>query len=388
MKKIKIFLLVITILLMILFLFATCHKTNAYTYTYNNPLDETHITYSAQTNNSLAMILNLNSDSFNVFSIYDSVSLHYYVDCIYSSSYYTFRLWNNDIGLSYPEYTVNFSNVDKYFYLQLCYDYIDDKVYLLISPINFTISNRQDDSPYISNIFLPTGGGVLWELDNSYFINNFISSQSSTYIKISYVSSYYFTGLYNLWTFDAVSQLSQDVEEQIDFIFDDLKSSIPITYLNNLINTYYYQGYNAGYNTGYLRGDNDGFNRGYQQGYQEGSDDTRQVAYDEGYLDGESDGYQRGLQSQTAYQEGYDVGYSDGEQSLAPYQNGYDKGYSDGQAGNTAITPIFNTLKGVFAVVGTVMSVELAPHVPLGIFILVPLFFACIGLILWIWRRN
>ena len=70
------------------------------------------------------------------------------------------------------------------------------------------------------------------------------------------------------------------------------------------------------------------------------------------------------------------------------YQAGYQAGYNQGQTGDTAMTPVFNVLTHVFTSLGSILSIELVPHIPLGLFLLVPLFFAVLGLILWIWRRN
>lgn len=69
-------------------------------------------------------------------------------------------------------------------------------------------------------------------------------------------------------------------------------------------------------------------------------------------------------------------------------QQGYDVGYIAGQQGENAISPIWNLLQGIFGTIGAIFSIELAPHVYIGYFFLVPLFFGVVGLILWIWRRN
>lgn len=70
------------------------------------------------------------------------------------------------------------------------------------------------------------------------------------------------------------------------------------------------------------------------------------------------------------------------------YNAGYSAGYDDGQAGETAISPIWNVLTGIFSAVGSIFAIELAPHIYLGYFILVPLFFTMILGILAIWRKN
>lgn len=70
------------------------------------------------------------------------------------------------------------------------------------------------------------------------------------------------------------------------------------------------------------------------------------------------------------------------------YNSGYNTGYDDGQAGENAISPVWNLFQGIFGTIGTIFTIELAPHVYIGYFFLVPLFLAVVGLILWIWRRN
>lgn len=72
----------------------------------------------------------------------------------------------------------------------------------------------------------------------------------------------------------------------------------------------------------------------------------------------------------------------------AKRQQGYDVGYIAGQEGVNAISPIWNVLTGIFSAVGSIFAIELAPHIYLGYFILVPLFFAMVLGILSIWRKN
>lgn len=73
------------------------------------------------------------------------------------------------------------------------------------------------------------------------------------------------------------------------------------------------------------------------------------------------------------------------------YQRGYDEGYDEGfewGETNNTMSPAFNVLANIFKVIGNIFAIELFPHIPLGVFIIIPLFFAGLGLILWIWRRN
>ena len=70
------------------------------------------------------------------------------------------------------------------------------------------------------------------------------------------------------------------------------------------------------------------------------------------------------------------------------YSTGYNDGYNDGIEGKTPMQRVWDFIGGMFTSIGAIFSIELFPHIPLGIFILIPLFFGAIGLILWIWRRN
>lgn len=100
----------------------------------------------------------------------------------------------------------------------------------------------------------------------------------------------------------------------------------------------------------------------------------------------------------TGYRGGYNQGYIDGGSSSTEtaYQNGYQKGYlkgkedgyDDGAQGNNAVSSAINVLSSIFGAIGAIFSIELFPHITLGLFLLVPLFFGVLGLILWIWRHN
>lgn len=99
-----------------------------------------------------------------------------------------------------------------------------------------------------------------------------------------------------------------------------------------------------------------------------------------GYNGGYAYGYQQGLDAND--QESYDTGYYYG------YLKGKEDGYDDGAQGNNAISSAVNVLKSIFSAIGAIFTIELFPHITIGLFLLVPLFFGVLGLILWIWRHN
>lgn len=108
--------------------------------------------------------------------------------------------------------------------------------------------------------------------------------------------------------------------------------------------------------------------------------------YSGGYDAGYSAGYTDGGGSEDAYYDGYQQGLNVGRQ--VGYQLGYDTGYDDGASGNNAVSSFINILTSIFTGIGAIFSIELFPHITIGLFLLVPLFFGVLGLILWIWRHN
>lgn len=100
----------------------------------------------------------------------------------------------------------------------------------------------------------------------------------------------------------------------------------------------------------------------------------------------------------TGYRGGYNFGYSEGASSdntqafndgkEVGYQLGIEEGYAQGMRGDNAVSSAINVLKSVFGALGAFFSIELFPHITIGLFLLVPLFFSVLGFILWIWRKH
>lgn len=378
MKKIKWILLILTVLLLIVFLFATCRRTKAYSYSYN--VEEPFYTQNYNCSvGGFAGIIDVNRDvSFNLLTISDgSNTWYYFVDCNYG----VFRLSNFTNDLYFFDTTTYTTDL---YYFQLVFDYVEEEIYFYFAPINLNLTARTNDSPIISSITL-NSNGAYWALTRSDFVSNYTSSQPSIYCLLNYAYSLQspITGLTAFFTFDIIHQFSNDIEEQTEFLFDDLKVNIPTNYYNDLIDTVYFQGYNAGYNYGY--------NYGYQLGYDDGYTAGETAGYNRGY----NTGYNAGLaDNTTAYNHGYDDGLADGYRDgvVAGYDNGYATGYSvgynEGLEGATPVSQTVTLIGSIFGAIGTVLSIELFPGFTIGILILVPLFFAVLGLILWIWRRN
>lgn len=111
-------------------------------------------------------------------------------------------------------------------------------------------------------------------------------------------------------------------------------------------------------------------------------------AYQGGNTNGYNEGYSAGssASSEESYQDGYNVGYSVGMNRGE--QIGYNRGYDAGASGDNAVSSFINILTSIFTGIGAIFSIELFPHITIGLFLLVPLFFGVLGLILWIWRHN
>lgn len=119
-----------------------------------------------------------------------------------------------------------------------------------------------------------------------------------------------------------------------------------------------------GLNTLIARGYAGGYDNGYSEGFSAGGSASTETAY------------------QNGYSQGYSVGLNRGEQI------GYGRGYDAGQSGDNAVSSFINILTSIFTGIGAIFSIQLFPHVTIGVFFLVPLFFGVLGLILWIWRHN
>lgn len=355
--------------------FLSIKNTNAYSYNVDSP----YITYNLPLNQGSGFAYIFDSDMLAngyVIKLSDNVG---FVCVLELSRYKIFRYFDRQGNM---DYEIDLSNsISNLFYLQFCWDYVENKMYFYINSIQFTITNRQDDSPIISNISIPTLSYYL-EIDDNTFKSYYLSQQANINVTFGY-SAYpneRVYGLFDLYSFDIQNNFSNAIDEQVEFLFNDIKGDIPVNYYNYLINLSYYRGYGIGYNTGdyvgYTRGYNEGNNEGYNDGYQDGFEDGVMSlnAYDSGYDDGYSIGYTQGIHDSDAY----DIGYS----------TGYYAGYDAGEQAETAINPVFSILANVFTAVGTILEIKLGPGLTIGTLVFIPLFFAVIGFILWIWRRN
>lgn len=341
MKKIKWILLAITLALATLFLFATCRKTKAMEsvfYNYSMQISERD-----QDQYNAVLIFNVSQKSnysSNILYIDTNNSLNYvYLNVSADTS--ILRIYNrSSVSLENISLTSGLIEVD------IVYDTY--QLYCIIYEISFNVQRNQGVEPILD--------GITRTMKTRFQLNNYILTDwQSGDIDLSILNAgNYSAGFLVNGSYISVSDTPQNIS---DWVSSQLNNSL--TY-NKLI----HEGYLAGNEDGYLDGFDDGEDRGYSDGYDAG----------------EADGYQDGYNVGTV--EGFDDGY------LYGYDEGYHRGWDAGQAGETAITPVFNTLSSIFGVVGSVLAIELVPHVPIGLFFLVPLFFSAIGLILWIWRRN
>lgn len=336
MKKLKWILLFIMVFLAALFLFATCKKTKALQ---SEVADSIVMNISSQSQGETGAVFIVNLSNNDSFASSDFL--------IIGSSVYNINLTNSNNLRLFQGNNIQENVTINSRLLQ--FNIVEDTgdLYIICYQLYFTFQHNQGLAPIYSGVnrvltFRSLLSLAFNQWDGQNGLNLSFSSgtiySSNFLLNCSYVSS---------------GDTPRDINDWVDL------------QVNNVINQYlitdlYQFGNNDGYNNGY----SDGEDRGYSDGYDAGEQD----GYDNGYYVGRTEGLE----------EGEEIGY----------QQGYDVGYTDGQAGNTAITPVFNTLSGIFSVIGSVLSIELVPHVPIGIFILVPLFFSAVGLILWIWRRN
>lgn len=96
------------------------------------------------------------------------------------------------------------------------------------------------------------------------------------------------------------------------------------------------------------------------------------------------------LEQQTAlnYSRGYQAGLEQTEGYQTGYTNGYQAGVDDTMSGSSGVSPVLALLTSLAAPINSIMSIRLAPNITIGTLIFIPLFFAALGLVLWIWRRN
>lgn len=78
--------------------------------------------------------------------------------------------------------------------------------------------------------------------------------------------------------------------------------------------------------------------------------------------------------TQSAFNSGRDIGYREG--------------YLAGESTVTAFDRVWAFLSSIFGMIGSIFAVELMPHIPLGIFLLVPVFFMVLGFVFWIWKGR
>lgn len=124
----------------------------------------------------------------------------------------------------------------------------------------------------------------------------------------------------------------------------------------------------------YLRGENLSFYNSYLSFYDLNSNYSLSLSYG-------SPIYEYG---NTEYERGYTNGYSGG--SYDGYQNGYNDGVTIGGMDTNSATA-FSYLGGAFNAIGGIMSLEVLPHVTLGLIWTIPVVFAIITLIFKLVRK-
>lgn len=337
-KKLKIFAIIVLIILVALLFLGNCKKTNA--------LSSGFIGYNVN-------ISERNQGQYSYVAIYnlnENVSSFNYVEL--NSQEFTYLVINNNQIQIYRYASGQYTIVDSFYLttgiLQVSVDYDVTDLCLIIYELSIDLQQYQGSSPALSGITRTLKTRLI--LNNSY-LNQWQNNDLDIYLLPN--SGTLPIGLLNYSYVDSNDTLTS-INTWVD---NQLENSL---LFNNLLSRAYNYGTTDGYEEGYNIGVSDGEDVGYDNGYGDG--------YDVGYADGDTAGYN------TGYNAGYNAGYN--------------TGYDDGQEGETALSPVFRIISDIFSAIGSIMAIELVPHIPLGLFILVPLFFSALGLILWIWRRN
>lgn len=406
MKKIKIISFIVLVLLCVVLLFANCKKTSALEKPYFQG-SRLNIT-SLDTNSVFFGIYEINENSIN--------EIPFQMDWITQGggNYAYIGLSNYDTNNYSLNYVIGgngtMSNIiiekDKalYYYVVVGGNQTQQNSYELAIQFGFIYIYKNGLNSYIDYSF------------NNYYYSN-VSGQEQDEIFDSYNTSNIgiyplsqrtdtaITCVYNFYILDMLDYQTLTFSEYVEDIKDEY-IKISDNYLE-LYKSGYTAGYQAGYQAGYNEGYDDGYDVGYtagqQAGYQAGYTAGEQAGYEGGYTEGHAVGYSSGYNAglndnvagqQIAYNAGYEAGKDYGETIgyLDGYDDGYDEGYgigyNEGFGGATPMSRATTLIGSIFGAIGSVLSIQLFPGFTLGLLILVPLFFAVLGLILWIWRRN
>lgn len=334
-KIIKIIFYIVLLLALVGCAVASCKKTNAY-FEVNTDNSDNYEGYALFFDVSIA---NGSGQECNL-----AIGNDLYDEPGYANDDYLFYSFKS-LTTGYVDFMLNFYGYDNKTYLQI-YALDNNQVYAAETEY---VDSVGGGSLVLVVLFQPGTSSVKLGVCSLNFdtTTNKMSLIAWDTINIPMSSNYTDVSIeqsatYNYYTFEYT-----DTPYNLMFYLDDINNSWDIVSICYAYNTFLNNEYRAFTITGLV---------GYQAGYQAGTEATTQEAYENGYLDGVA--------------------------------NGYNEGYSDGANGSTAITPVFALISGIFSSLGSILAVELVPHVPLGLFILVPLFFAVVGLVLWIWRKN
>ena len=319
--------------------------------------------------------------SLRVTDTNNNVLSHYGFYLSGSSNAWAITMYNR-LTLTQTAVSPSFSK-DKPIYVQLCYDYVDEALYLYLAQIEINITRTGQNTTISTSL-----SSTQWLLDLTNLDPNFYYGYLDNFYAMSYMLSWgsqsdSLRALKLHYRYQILNYFSQYWDEQVEGAFAAIDD-----YLNTGL---YVDIYNNGYNAGYTTGYNAGYQEGWDDGYAQAYSDYYMPRYNQGY----NAGYEAGINdNQAAYDRGFDEGYADGwrEGRLYGLSEGYDQGYSDGLdvglAGATPMSQATTLIGSIFSSVGSVLAIQLFPGFSIGMLILVPLFFSVLGLILWIWRRN
>lgn len=339
MKK-KIILTIIIALIVIILGFSACRTTKAYTEEYTNQGDPYNAyigfySYDLGGYNKGGSISEVVGDNTN-WSYYDTREYYYYI----------YRTNSQDF------IALNFYSTSNKYYMQIISIIDGDTVWK-----KYTYEVNKDN--YLIVAINPVGEEGFIYLKEYYLTPDYTPANANWNMTLSYVKDYSFD-------YDT-SNLGSGVEMSLCY-----NSNYHGNYLysrHEIDNTLSYNTIFNTFKTNELFNIDRIINKGIQYGTQ-----VAQYELEQETALNYSKGYQAGLQQTEGYQTGY--------------TNGYQAGVDDTMSGSSGVSPVLSLLTSLAAPINSIMSIRLAPNITIGTLIFIPLFFAALGLVLWIWRRN
>lgn len=255
-------------------------------------------------------------------------------------------------------------------------------IYIYGGSFQQTVVNSTYSTVAGNRVYLSNGTKTLeitTDVNNDYFVGFIVNWQFETLTEDpTIIQTQYFTIQVLQYINDRWNIISYP-EYYVTFQNQDSNINILLPG-DKLIN--YYPSYSSTYTLGYehLSGnllDNSGTENKPIQNYKVWNNNAlSMLKFLEGTTGLPNSGYKNVDMINSAYSSGYNSGKEYG------YQEGYNVGLQEGE--NATTNWIATISKGI----GNVLSLEIAPNLPLGLIVAVPLVMGMIGLIFMFWRKD